>query len=163
MIHYLIHVDTEGDIKQIRIAKGYNPADREIDSTVGLYCIHYMEALSDVGGWHETHAWNFDTSEWVTRDKRPNPRAYWEGGQWKWNPHKLLEDIKHARVYRLAYTDWAVLPDSPLTDSQKEEAKTYRASLRDFPANINIADINSVDNAPWPTCPSFLSIPKNTP
>ena len=75
MIHYLMYIDTHGDISQIRIAKGVNPTDRAMDPEVGQYCVHYMEALSDIGGFHASKVWNYTTEQWDTRALRPNYHA----------------------------------------------------------------------------------------
>lgn len=156
MIHYLMYIDTHGDISQIRIAKGVNPTDRAVDPEVGQYCVHYMEALSDIGAFHASKVWNYTTEQWDTRALRPNYHAVWENGAWTWNVHTLLQDIRVERNNRLALCDWTIANDSPLSDSQKTEATTYRTALRNLPSSITIADIDSVENTPWPTIPSFL-------
>ena len=156
MIHYLMYVDTHGDISQIRIAKGVNPTDRAVDPEVGQYCVHYMEALSDIGAFHASKVWNYTTEQWDTRALRPNYHAVWENGAWTWNVHTLLQDIRVERNNRLAFCDWTIANDSPLNDSQKTEVTTYRTALRNLPSSITIADIDSVENTPWPALPSFL-------
>jgi len=156
MIHYLMYIDTHGNISQIRIAKGVNPTDRAVDPEVGQYCVHYMEALSDIGAFHASKVWNYTTEQWDTRALRPNYHAVWENGAWTWNVHTLLQDIRVERNNRLALCDWTIANDSPLSDSQKTEATTYRTALRNLPSSITIADIDSVENTPWPTIPSFL-------
>ena len=156
MIHYLMYVDTHGDISQIRIAKGVNPTDRAVDPEVGQYCVHYMEALSDIGAFHASKVWNYTTEQWDTRALRPNYHAVWENGAWTWNVHTLLQDIRVERNNRLAFCDWTIANDSPLSDSQKTEATTYRTALRNLPSSITIADIDSVENTPWPALPSVL-------
>ena len=50
----------------------------------------------------------------------------------------------------LNQSDWTMTSDSPLTDSQKDEAKTYRQSLRDLPAH------NEFPNNTFPTKPNFI-------
>ena len=156
MIHYLMYIDTHGDISQIRIAKGVNPTDRAVDPEVGQYCVHYMEALSDIGAFHASKVWNYTTEQWDTRALRPNYHAVWENGAWTWNVHTLLQDIRVERNNRLIFCDWTIANDSPLSDSQKTEATTYRTALRNLPSSITIADIDSVENTPWPAIPSFL-------
>ena len=156
MIHYLMYVDTHGDISQIRIAKGINPTDRAVDPEVGQYCVHYMEALSDIGAFHASKVWNYTTEQWDTRALRPNYHAVWENGAWTWSASTLLQDIRTERNNRLAFCDWTISNDSPLSDSQKTEATTYRTALRNLPSSITIADIDSVENTPWPTAPAFL-------
>ena len=155
MIHYLMYVDTHGAIIQIKLAKGFNPADREIDPVQGQYCVHYMEALEDVGGFHMLKAWNYELQEWADRPRSPNPHASWREGAWTWDPELLLRDIRNARNALLFRTDWAMVSDAPLTETQKEEVISYRTSLRELPTGVS-AETNSVDTAPWPTKPSFL-------
>jgi hypothetical protein len=151
-----MYIDTHGDISQIRIAKGVNPTDRAVDLEVGQYCVHYMEALSDIGAFHASKVWNYTTEQWDTRALRPNYHAVWENGAWTWNVHTLLQDIRVERNNRLIFCDWTIANDSPLSDSQKTEATTYRTALRNLPSSITIADIDSVENTPWPAIPSFL-------
>jgi len=43
-------------------------------------------------------------------------------------------DIRAQRNNRLTETDWAMLPDSPLSDADKTIYQNYRSALRDFPA-----------------------------
>lgn len=48
------------------------------------------------------------------------------------------EDLfRFERNYRLKMSDWAVLPDSPLSDEKIAEYKIYRQALRDLPANTS--------------------------
>ena len=125
MINYLIYIDDEGDISQIRLAKGDDPVDREIDPVVGQYCIHYMELLEDPGAFHSLNFWNYATEAWQSRLERPNKHAVWNSGAWTWSDAALLEDIRAERNIRLNQCDWTLVTDSPLTDSQKTEAATY--------------------------------------
>jgi hypothetical protein len=43
-------------------------------------------------------------------------------------------NVRAQRNARLAETDWAILPDSPLNDYDKNLMASYRAALRDVPA-----------------------------
>lgn len=40
------------------------------------------------------------------------------------------------RSLRLEASDWTQVPDSPLTEAQKEAWRTYRQALRDFPSIV---------------------------
>ena len=65
---------------------------------------------------------------------------------------KLELDKEYVRGNRgklLAESDWTQFTDSPLTDSKKDEWKTYRQALRDLPANTS-----DWTNPTWPTKPS---------
>lgn len=57
---------------------------------------------------------------------------------------------RNLRDQLLKDSDWTMTFDSPLTDSQKDEAKTYRQSLRDLPAH------NEFPNNTFPTKPNFI-------
>jgi len=43
-----------------------------------------------------------------------------------------MEILRANRNQLLIQSDWAVMPDSPLSDSKKDEWKTYRQALRDM-------------------------------
>lgn len=57
-------------------------------------------------------------------------------------------DARAKRNGLLSYSDWAVMPDSPLSDSDKTAWQTYRQSLRDVPDQSGFPD-----NITWPTKP----------
>ena len=86
------------------------------------------------------------------------------------DPNSLSADVKGAldavgpwllrkkRDQLLVESDVKVLPDSPMTDSKRNEWKTYRQALRDLPAtstpkltNQEQLDESSVT---WPILPS---------
>jgi hypothetical protein len=63
--------------------------------------------------------------------------------------------IRKHRDQLLAASDWAVLPDSPLTDAQRTEAITYRQALRDLPtAQSGVARFEDIV---WPEGPEELT------
>ncbi len=57
-------------------------------------------------------------------------------------------DARSERDGWLKYCDWTVMPDSPLSDSDKTAWQTYRQALRDVPAQAGFPD-----NITWPTKP----------
>jgi hypothetical protein len=57
-------------------------------------------------------------------------------------------DARSERDGWLKYCDWTVMPDSPLSDSDKAAWQTYRQALRDVPAQAGFPD-----NITWPTKP----------
>jgi hypothetical protein len=64
-------------------------------------------------------------------------------------PEPTQEEIERARRNRLLFiSDWAVLPDAPLTDAKKEEYLVYRQALRDVPEQSGFPD-----TIVWPTKP----------
>ena len=60
-------------------------------------------------------------------------------------------ELKRYRSMKLQACDWTVGEDSPLSDAQKAEWRTYRQALRDMPALQPGASIRTVT---WPTKPS---------
>ena len=60
-----------------------------------------------------------------------------------------IRDVRGKRGRLLAESDWTQFTDSPLTNSKKDEWKTYRQALRDLPANTT-----DWTNPPWPTKPN---------
>tara|TARA_R100000773_G_scaffold30015_1_gene25728 strand:+ start:1300 stop:1518 length:219 start_codon:yes stop_codon:yes gene_type:complete len=68
-----------------------------------------------------------------------------------------LELLRNYRNKLLAVSDWTVLPDSPLSESKKNEWKTYRQSLRDITKNASPKKINEnldMSSVTFPTKPS---------
>jgi hypothetical protein len=45
-----------------------------------------------------------------------------------------LDQVRKFRNAQLKASDWTQVPDSPLTDQQKQAWATYRQQLRDFPS-----------------------------
>ncbi len=57
-------------------------------------------------------------------------------------------DARSERNDLLYRSDWSVITDSPLSDSDKVAWQTYRQALRDVPAQAGFPD-----NITWPTKP----------
>ena len=66
--------------------------------------------------------------------------------------------LRKKRDQLLVESDVTVLPDSPMTDSKRNEWKTYRQALRDLPASSTpkITNEEQLDESSvtWPTQPS---------
>ena len=43
-----------------------------------------------------------------------------------------MKKLRETRNQMLTDSDWTAMPDSPLSDSKKDEWKTYRQALRDL-------------------------------
>ena len=155
-IHHLIYVNSHGDIRMIKPSKGDNNPAEGVDSATGMTLIHYNEAIQDLNSFMNTKYWNSSTSTWTTRTERPNRYAEWENEAWTWDSDTLLADIREERRIRLAKSDWALVPDSPLTDSEQTEVRTYRTALRDLPSTLDMTTISSLDAVTWPTKPACL-------
>lgn len=59
--------------------------------------------------------------------------------------------VRNARNRELRRTDWAALPDSPLSDEERAAVKEYRRKLRDVSNQKGFPD-----DVEWPDPPSFL-------
>lgn len=64
---------------------------------------------------------------------------------------RAMEDLRVKRNQLLAQSDWAVLPDSPLSDSDKTAWQTYRTNLRDLTNGLTTVD--QVKAVEFPTKP----------
>ena len=53
-------------------------------------------------------------------------------------------EIRQKRNILLSQTDWTQMPDSPLTEEEKQNYRIYRQSLRDLPAKYDTININEV-------------------
>ena len=66
--------------------------------------------------------------------------------------------LRKKRDQLLIESDIKVLPDSPMTDSKRNEWKTYRQALRDLPATstpkLNNQEQLDESSLTWPTKPS---------
>ena len=60
-----------------------------------------------------------------------------------------FQALRFKRDRLLAQSDWTQSPDSPLSDTKKQEWATYRQQLRDLPSNTT-----DPSNPTWPTKPS---------
>ncbi len=67
------------------------------------------------------------------------------------NDAAILE-LRLRRDLILASTDWTQLPDSPLSDSAKNEWQEYREKLRNLPSENQ--DILDIDDVSFPAPPA---------
>jgi len=146
---------TTGEIKQLFTARGQNLAEgyhEELGGTV----VHIFDELLSTTQFVNTTYYDMETSTWLSREAKPNGVATWDGSAWTWNNDDLLNLIRLERNSRIQKTDWAVLPDSPLTEAQKTEAQTYRQGLRDISSTVDMSSIRRMRDVVWPTKPDFL-------
>jgi len=76
--------------------------------------------------------------------KRLDPETAPEGNE---NAY-YIERMRQWRDILLIESDWTQIPDSPLTDSKKQEWATYRQALRDFPDGWTPADTANFPDQP---------------
>lgn len=62
--------------------------------------------------------------------------------------NKAFDVLRKARNKKLLECDWTQFPNSPLSETKKQEWDTYRQTLRDLPANTE-----DPTNPVWPTPP----------
>ena len=90
---------------------------------------------------------SYDRIEW--NDERPQPT--WKQVEESWNSIKLeigLIEVRKQRDMLLSKCDWTIMPDSPLSEKDKEAYIKYRQELRDLPDNIK-----NIDKVKWPVEP----------
>ena len=74
----------------------------------------------------------------------------------------MSNELEALRIHRnklLQESDWTVMPDSPLSDSKKDEWKTYRQKLRDItktakPKSSYLPAILDLSSVTFPEKPS---------
>jgi hypothetical protein len=68
----------------------------------------------------------------------------------------LMQLAKEIRGYELDAPDFSMAPDSPITDTQRNEMQVYRQALRDITTStvFDIVD-NRIDMSLFPTPPNL--------
>ena len=87
------------------------------------------------------------------RVAQPSPHHSWASGAWVLNPDAMWKDIRKHRNTKLTETDWTQLPDSSLTQEQKNAWVSYRQELRNVP--VNNEEVQSLEEINWPVIPSL--------
>jgi hypothetical protein len=103
----------------------------------------------------------WDGTTLVERPPKPSAYCIWNMNTlaWEVNETEYMYEVRRQRTGKLYGSDWTQLFDAPLTPEQQQEALTYRQALRDMTDAIvaNPQDYVQVEDAPWPTPPSFLN------
>ena len=154
---YVAYHNTTGEIVRIGLDTGHSPADGETEHGLVVHRIYDIGELTE-DEFMNTRVWYND--EWTTVAQRPNYFAYWDTTQtphaWNWDTNIVLSEVRYTRNMLLAASDWTVMSDSPLTDVQKTEARTYRTTLRDLPSTLDLTAVTGSNDVTWPTPPSFI-------
>lgn len=91
--------------------------------------------------------WDEDKKEYIIIDL-PRPSAEDLSSQ-------RLAEIRVRRTMLLRDSDWTVLPDSPLSEQEKNLWINYRQQLRDLPSNIgDVMSYDDITHINWPQIPS---------
>ena len=69
---------------------------------------------------------------------------------------ELFQRLRTERDFRLAATDYLLMPDYPLSDDQRTVVQAYRQDLRDLPAQPGAPWDGGGEATPWPEIPSVL-------
>jgi len=73
-------------------------------------------------------------------------------------PSILLENLRSVRNKLLAESDWTQVPDSPLTEEQRGEWRTYRQELRNLPSSLTEEQyrelVRDENHELWPVPPT---------
>jgi hypothetical protein len=102
----------------------------------------------------------WDGTSLQVRPPPPSKYCIWTGSAWIVDEALYLQELRFERDRLLFASDWTQLPDAPLTTEQVAEATTYRQALRDMtdPVIANPQAYINLEDAPWPTPPSFLNV-----
>lgn len=75
----------------------------------------------------------------------------------------LFQQLRTARNRKLSSTDFMMMPDYPLDDSQQAAVSEYRQALRDLPSKQGSPWDGGGASTPWPTPPAVLlgAVPLN--
>lgn len=69
----------------------------------------------------------------------------------------LLKNLRQIRDERLVATDYLLMPDYPLADSEKLQLVAYRQELRDLPGKAGSPWDGGGENTPWPNLPKLVA------
>ena len=153
MLKYISKIKLSGEVFSLRLPQGANNIP-EGPTEDGLTVVYIDFDIDNRPLFIETHYYNFETSSFAVRERRPNPAAKWQDGQWVWNHEDFLNFVRKERASRIYQTDWVMFPDNNLLPEKKAEAIHYRQKLRDITDNCE--GISKLEDVPWPIKPSFL-------
>lgn len=150
---YVALVNSQGTVVQLNANNGYYGADGTSQGDLTVRRVHDALPGSAVE-WMESK-WH-DGTDWQDLPTKPNVHASWNGTEWTWDSAMLLAEIRQKRTNKLWASDYAILLDSPLSDSDKVLVTTYRTQLRDLPSSLDMSTIDNVSDVTWPTPPACL-------
>lgn len=98
------------------------------------------------------------TSKFVEDDSQEILKTRSDSFHWMEWP-TAWQDLRDYRETKLAQSDWTQVSDGPLDSTTKAAWATYRAKLRDIPANAGAP--LQIPDADWPLAPGEASIPED--
>ena len=118
--------------RQLKEGQGYI----ETDAHDGTHYVKDGELTTYPDRPSDDHLFDFILEQWVDT-KTDGIRA-----------QEALEALRRERNIKLAMSDWTQMPDSPLTQEQRQAWADYRQALRDLPqSNLDL------DAVKWPQQP----------
>lgn len=93
------------------------------------------------------HSGTWESLEFPEGYEKP-PKEEFEAKLQENLTNKAFDILREARNKKLLECDWTQFPNSPLSETKKQEWDTYRQALRDLPANTT-----DPENPVWPTPP----------
>ena len=156
IIKFIAFVKSTGEISSLQRAKGDGNLIEGYSEIHDATIVHVLLDITNPAEFIETSVYNFDTQQWDPRPRAPNRLAQWNGTAWTWDKEDLYGLVKIARNNLLSDCDWAIMPDSPLSEEQLTEAREYRQALRDIRDTIDLDVLQAAEDVVWPTKPSFL-------
>ena len=94
----------------------------------------------------------YSDNTWKEKPEKPKGSYSWTGDHWALDLAALEEELRSIRNDALRDSDWAVLPDSPISDELKLKYISYRQTLRDLPSMYS--DATSLTQIVWPVEPT---------
>jgi hypothetical protein len=94
-----------------------------------------------------------ENDAWATKTTQPSLFHVWRGRELGWvlDADQFWNSIRQKRNQFLAFTDWTQVPDSPLSEADKEAWRVHRQELRDIVSNNPSATSDS--DIAWPAVP----------
>ena len=134
---------------EIRLSNGMSRTDPSTFTEEELldagYTGPYIEPEFDL--LTQERKWNSETMEYIISDLPTIDDQQLENLRW--------ESLRFRRNNLLKDSDYIFIEDAPqISESKKEEWRTYRQNLRDIPNIIeNIMEYNDILELPWPLKP----------
>ena len=149
--------DENGVIQITQTDNGQHGLDGEVaENGLIIHRIYSTEEFDTVGEFISRYVWCNDLGWWKLVPERPNPFAYWDTTldphAWNWDVNIFLSEVRLLRDRKLSQTDWMVLPDSPLSETDKTAILSYRQELRDYPSTLT-GEESSIEELLWPEQP----------
>jgi len=154
---YVAIVDTNGRVSMVQFYSPISPPEG-LDSD-GNTVVYVYEEI-DTSEYVILYYYDFDTEQFVKGPTPPHNHVEWDmvNKSWAYIKEPYLREVSAVSQQLLYLTDWVFVEDNKLTDDNKNEARAYRAELRDFTDLVDqTGDFSKpINELPWPSAPDFL-------